>query len=147
MVCIWRHQKHDYANYDQFAPSFVIAYKTTQHVSVQNLNLFGSMKTELRAKKLGNFLLCNMGKWAGRYSFAYQHGCHNINAWGFSKLWTAVTLAFFDISTWSLQRPFKTGLFILCGNFVKKVVNLNFWWRHCKPRIRRGSSLVQSHII
>ena len=30
--------KHDYANYDQFAPNFVIAYKTIQHVSVPNLS-------------------------------------------------------------------------------------------------------------
>ena len=47
--------KHDYANYDQFAPNFVIAYKTIQHVSVPNLSLFGSMKTELRAKEVGKF--------------------------------------------------------------------------------------------
>ena len=37
--------KHDHVNYDQFAPNFVIAYKTIQRVSVPNLNLFGPMKT------------------------------------------------------------------------------------------------------
>ena len=47
--------KHDYANYDQFAPIFVVVYKTIQHVSVPNLNLFGPTKTELRAKEVGKF--------------------------------------------------------------------------------------------
>ena len=55
MAWISRHQKRDYANYDQFAPNFVIAYKTIQRVSVANLNLFGPMKTELRAKEVGKF--------------------------------------------------------------------------------------------
>ena len=37
-------------------------------------------------KKLENFLLCYVGKWAGGHSFAYQYGCWNINAQIFSKL-------------------------------------------------------------
>ena len=86
-------------------------------------------------KKLDIFLLCYMGKWAGRHSFANQHGCRKINVWRFSKLWIAVTLAFFGISTRNLQRPFKKGLFTSFENFVRKIVNLNFWWRHRKPRI------------
>ena len=49
--------KHDYANYDQFAPNFDVAYKTIQRVFVPNLKLFGPMNTELWAKKLENFLL------------------------------------------------------------------------------------------
>ena len=73
-----------------------------------------------RPKKLENFLSCCIGNWAGGRSFAHQHGSSNINAWRFSKLWTAVTLAFIGISTWHLQRPFKTGLFTLCKSFVKK---------------------------
>ena len=44
--------KHDYANYDQFAPNSDIAHKTAQRVSVPNLNLFGPMKTELQAKEV-----------------------------------------------------------------------------------------------
>ena len=60
--------------------------KTIQRVFVPNLNLFGPMKTEFRPKKLKNFLLCYMGKWAGGRSFAHQHGCHNINVWRFSEL-------------------------------------------------------------
>ena len=43
--CIWRHQKHDYANYDQFVPNFDMACKTIQHLSVPNLKLFGPKKT------------------------------------------------------------------------------------------------------
>ena len=100
MVCISCHQKHDYANYDQFAPNFDITSKTIQRVSVPNLNLFGPMKTELRAKEVGEISVMFMGKWAGRHSFAYQHGDRNINVWRFYKLLTAVTgLAFSGI--WS----------------------------------------------
>ena len=43
----------------------------------------------------------------------------------FSKLWTAITLAFIGVSTWNLQRYFKMGLFTFCKNLVRKVVNLN----------------------
>ena len=39
--------KHDYANYDQFAANFDMAYQTVQRVPVQNLKLFAPMKTEL----------------------------------------------------------------------------------------------------
>ena len=35
VVCIWRHQKHDYANYDRFVPNFDLACKTIKRVSVQ----------------------------------------------------------------------------------------------------------------
>ena len=59
--------KHDYANYDQFAPNFGMAYKTIQHVSVPNMKLFGSLKTELWAKEVGEFsirLYRKMGWWA-----------------------------------------------------------------------------------
>ena len=55
--------------------------------------------------------------------------------WRFSELWTAVTLAFIGLSTWNLQRPFKTSLSTLCENFVKQYVNLKFWWCHCKSRM------------
>ena len=84
--------------------------------------------------KLENFLLCYMGKWAGGHYFAHHHGCRNIYVWRFSKLWTAVTLAFIGLLAWNSQRPFKTWLSTLCKNVVKKYVNLNFWWRHCKTR-------------
>ena len=43
-------------NYDQFAPNFDMAYKTSQCVSVPNLKLFALMS--YRPKKLENFLLC-----------------------------------------------------------------------------------------
>ena len=41
--------------------------KTTQRVSVPNLELFGPMKTELRVKELEEFSiqLRYIGKWAG----------------------------------------------------------------------------------
>ena len=64
MVCIRRHKEHDYATYDQLAPNFGMTYKIIQQVSVPNLKLFESMKTELSAKDVGEFLLCcYMGKW------------------------------------------------------------------------------------
>ena len=44
--------KHDYANSDQFAPNFDMTNKTIRHVSVQNLKLFGLMKTEIWPKKV-----------------------------------------------------------------------------------------------
>ena len=59
--------KHDYADYDQFAPNFDMAYKTIQRVSVLDLTLFGSMKTELWTKEVGNFSITlyeKMGWWA-----------------------------------------------------------------------------------
>ena len=49
--------KHDYANYDRFAQNFDMACKITHRVSVPNLKLFGSMKTELWASKLETCLL------------------------------------------------------------------------------------------
>ena len=47
--------KHDYANYDQFAPNFDMVCKTVQRVSVPNLKLFGPIKTELWTKEVGTF--------------------------------------------------------------------------------------------
>ena len=91
--------RHDYANYDQFAPNFNMAYKTIQCVSVPNLKLFRSLKTELWTRIFGEFLLCCTGKWAGGHSFAYQHGCRNINVWRLPKLLVAVAPAFIRIST------------------------------------------------
>ena len=32
MLCILRHRKHDYANYDQTAPNFGTAHKTIQRL-------------------------------------------------------------------------------------------------------------------
>ena len=37
-----------------------MAYETTLRVSVPNLKLFGPIKTELRVKKLKNFLLSDV---------------------------------------------------------------------------------------
>ena len=54
--------KHDYANYDQFAPNFDMVYKTMQRVSVPNLKLFGPMKTEIWAKEVGEFSITLYGK-------------------------------------------------------------------------------------
>ena len=59
-----------------------MAYKTVQRVFVPNLKSSGPMKTELWAKKLENFVLCCMGKWAGVHSFANEHDCHNITVYG-----------------------------------------------------------------
>ena len=90
-------------------------------------------KQSYRQKKLKKFLLCYIGKWADGHSFAYQHDCKNMNVWRFFKLWTAKTLALTGGSIWNLQEPFKQALFTLCKNFVKTVVNLNFWSLHWKP--------------
>ena len=147
VVCAWHHQKHDYANYDQFAPKYHLASKTIQCVSVPNLNLFGPTDTELRR------IFQILDQWIQSYGEFYHviwenelvgiHGCRNIDVWRSSKLWTVVTLAFVSISTWNLQIPFKIGLYILCKKFVKEVVNVNFWWRHCKA-IRSLLTQVQN---
>ena len=49
--------KHDYANYDQLASNFGMAYKTIQRVFVPNWKSFGPTKTkiELQANKFGEF--------------------------------------------------------------------------------------------
>ena len=59
--------KHDYVNCDQFAPNCGIAIKTIQRVSVPNLNVFGQMETELRAKEFGGFSIMLYGEvgWVG----------------------------------------------------------------------------------
>ena len=59
--------KHDYADYDPFAPNFDMAYKTIQCVSVPNLKLFGQMKTGLWTTEAGEFSILfyvKMGWWA-----------------------------------------------------------------------------------
>ena len=52
VVCISRHQKHDYANYDRLVPNFDMTYKTIKRMSVPNLKSFGPTKTELWAKEV-----------------------------------------------------------------------------------------------
>ena len=44
---MFHHQKHDYANYDQFALNLDLACKTIHFVCVPSLKLFGLMTTEL----------------------------------------------------------------------------------------------------
>ena len=34
-----------------------------------------------------------------------------------------------------LAETIQTSSSTLCKNFIKQYVNLNFWWRQCKPRI------------
>ena len=63
-----------------------MVYKIIKCVSVPNLKLFGSTKTVLWAKEVGELSIMLFGKWAGRHSFAYQNDCHNINVQRFSKL-------------------------------------------------------------
>ena len=99
--------KHAYANYDQFIPNFNMACKKL--VSLANSKTFGRIKPELWTKDVWKFsimLFENMGLWA---KDSYQ----NINVWRFSKLWTALSLAFSCISAWNLQKNLKMGLFTL----------------------------------
>ena len=95
MVCIWRHQKHDFANYYRFVLNFGMVYKTTKCVSVPNLKSFRPTKTEFQAKEVGEFSVMLYGKMGWGRSLAHQHGCCNINVWRFLKLWTAITFVFF----------------------------------------------------
>ena len=89
IVCILRHQRHDYANYDQFAQNFGTAYKTIQCVSVPNLKLFGSIKRKLWVKEVRKFSIMFYGKmgWQGfscPSTWLPQYKCVEI-----SKLWAA----------------------------------------------------------
>ena len=62
-----------------------MVYKTTQRVSVFNLELFGPVTTKLLDKKVGEFsvvLYREMGWWV---FFTHQHGYRNINVWRFSN--------------------------------------------------------------
>ena len=79
VVCIRRHQKHDYANYDRFVPNFDMANKTMKRVSVPNLKAFEPTKTELRAKEVLEFSIMLYGKMDWGRSLAHQHGCRNMN--------------------------------------------------------------------
>ena len=106
VVWIWRHQKHDYVNYDRFVANFYMAYQTIKHVSLSNLKSVGPTKTVSRAEKVGEFsIMLWYEKWAGRCSLAYQHGCCSKNVWRFSKLWTAITFTFIGVSSWNLELP------------------------------------------
>ena len=114
----WRHQKHYYANHNQFAPNFDMGCETIQSVSVPHLKLFRPIQTKLWAKKFGEFSIMQYGKMGWWPKVAHRRGCHNMYVWRFSRLWTAVTFAFIGISTWNLQRTIKMRLFTLCKNFV-----------------------------
>ena len=135
VVCIWRHENIILGIMINLPQIFISPIKPYNASLYQIWSYFDKWKQSYGPKKLENFLLYHMGKWAAGNSFAHQHGYHNINVWRFSELLTAVTLAFMGISTWNLQRYFKMQLLTLFKNFVTKVVYLNFWWRHCKPRI------------
>ena len=70
--------KHDDANYDQFAPSFGVAYDVIQSVCLPNFKLFGSMKTEVWTKEVGELSITLYGKMG--WCPGHHHGCRNINA-------------------------------------------------------------------
>ena len=130
VVCTWRHQNmilQIMINLPQISIWPVRSHNASLY---QIWSYLDQWEQSYGPKKLDNFLdnflSCYMGRWAGGHSFAHHQGCRNINVWRFSKLWTAVSLAFVDISTWNLQKSFKSALLTVCKNFVWKVVNLNF---------------------
>ena len=55
MVCIQRPRKYHHVDYDQFVPNFDICLIRPYSVSLPDLKLFGPMKTEVWAKKVGEF--------------------------------------------------------------------------------------------
>ena len=58
--------KHDYANYDRLVPNFDMTYKTIKRVSVPEISShLDQRKQSYGQKKLENFLLRYMRKWAG----------------------------------------------------------------------------------
>ena len=65
--------KHDYANYDHFAPNFNMVYNTIQYVSVSNLKLFGPMTTELWGKEVEELSIMLYGIMGWWDSFAHHH--------------------------------------------------------------------------
>ena len=113
----------------KFLANFCEACRMTWHVSLPKLQSFGPLKIELWAKEVGEFSITLYGRMSWWTFFCpltwlAQYRCMEI-----SKLWTtAITLPFIGVSAWNLQRTFRIGLSTLCTNFVKKVVNLNFWW-------------------
>ena len=127
VVCIWRHQKHDCANYDQFAPNFGMLYKTI-HMSLHQIwRYLDRWKQRYRPKESENVLLWYIGKWDGEHSFAHQHGYRNI--------------------TWNLQRYFKMLLLTLCESFVTKVVNSNFFMTSLQTKNSRFLRPVSDHVL
>ena len=86
-------------------PQILIWPMRPQKVSVPNLKLFGSIKTELLAKEVGESSIMLYGKMGWGHSVAYQHGCRNINVWRSSKLWT--TLEFINLK---LAEIFQNGV-------------------------------------
>ena len=118
VVCIWRYQKHDFANYYRFVLNFGMVYKTTKCVSVPNLKSFRPTKTEFQAKEVGEFSVMLYGKMGWGRSLAHQHGCCNITVWRFLKLWTAITFVYFlvylpescrDLSEWGYLHWYQMG--------------------------------------
>ena len=55
-----------------------MSYKIIQRVSVLNLKLFGSVKTELWAIEVEEIFIMLYGKMGGLALFAHQYGSHNI---------------------------------------------------------------------
>ena len=67
MVCISRNQKHDYANYDQFAPNFDMVYKAIQRVSIANLK-FSNNENKVMSQK----------SWRILYYVIWENGCMTV---------------------------------------------------------------------
>ena len=86
-----------------------MAYKTIKHVPVPNLKSFGPTKTSYGQKKLENFLLCYVGKWAGAFSWLPQYKCMEI---------------LIDLK---LAEIFQNGVIYIVFKFsVQKIVNSSF---------------------
>ena len=79
--------KHDYANYEQFAPNFDMAYETVQGVSTKfEVTVVGPMTIELWAREVRELFIKLYGKiswWAFCCPLTWLL---NINVWRFSKL-------------------------------------------------------------
>ena len=119
---IWRHQEHDCANHDQFAPKFCCDLQNHTVCHCTKFEVIWTNRNSYGPKKLEDFLLCCMRKWTGGHSFAHQHDCGNTNVWRFSILWTTETLAFIGISTWNLYIDLK-----LVQGVPEKVSIKNFY--------------------
>ena len=53
---------------------------------------------------------------------------------------------YLGVWTYNFGRTLKIRLSIYCNEVITITVTLNFWWRHCKPRIENHDFLVNVKI-
>ena len=115
--------------------NFCTIWKTGCYTAVQNLNLFGLVVDRLLTKEVwtvSTVLHEKMGQRDFSCSPTWLPPFQPI------KIFYSLSVCDFDIfrlSSPNFGKTSEVGSFTYCKNFMKIAINLNYWWRHCRPRI------------